>query len=223
MEKKLRWRVVGVEDKIDLLIQSLRDNLEQVPKENTRTINKMNKWIEDLVKIRNGISNILSSLLPNLEKKFGTTPEPDLVLAALFQPSVKNLFSELKTYYADVGNSPVSDENLSDLSELCEVGKILALVGDSALDLAVLPYIWETEIAQVGQLANKRAEYVSNNHLASVCDRWGLYDTRIHFDPSTPTKKEMNHIKGTLVESLFGILYLYGGLESVHKAIPLLR
>lgn len=223
MEKKLRWRVVGVEEKIDLLIQSLRVDLDEVPKENTRTINKMNKWIEDLVKIRNGISNIFSSLLPNLERKLGTIPEPDLVLAALFQPSVKNLFGELKTYYADIDNPPVSEDHLSDLSELCEVGKTLALVGDAALALAVLPYIWESEIAKVGQLTDKRAVYVSNDHLAAVCDRWGLYDARIHFDPTTPTKKEMNHIKGTLVESIFGILYLYGNLKAVHKAIPLLR
>ncbi len=223
MEKKLRWRVVGVEEKIGLLLKSLRGDLEGIPVENTRAIDKTNKWINDLVKIRNGINNVNSFLLPLLEKKFGTIPEPDILLAALFQPSVRNIFSELKTYYEDIENPPVLEDHLSDLEELGEVGKTLALVGDAALALAVLPYVWESEIAKVGNLSEKRSEYVSNKHLASICDRWGLYDARIHFDPKTPTKKEMNHVKGTLVESIFGILYLYGGLDAVHKAIPLLR
>ncbi len=223
MEKKLRWRVVGVEEKIGLLLKSLRGDLEGIPVENTRAIDKTNKWINDLVKIRNGINNVNSFLLPLLEKKFGTMPEPDILLAALFQPSVRNIFSELKTYYEDIENPPVLEDHLSDLEELGEVGKTLALVGDAALALAVLPYVWESEIAKVGNLSEKRSEYVSNKHLASICDRWGLYDARIHFDPKTPTKKEMNHVKGTLVESIFGILYLYGGLDAVHKAIPLLR
>ena len=223
MEKKLRWRVVGVEEKIGLLLKSLRGDLEGIPVENTRAIDKTNKWINDLVKIRNGINNVNSFLLPLLKKKFGTIPEPDILLAALFQPSVRNIFSELKTYYEDIENPPVLEDHLSDLEELGEVGKTLALVGDAALALAVLPYVWESEIAKVGNLSEKRSEYVSNKHLASICDRWGLYDARIHFDPKTPTKKEMNHVKGTLVESIFGILYLYGGLDAVHKAIPLLR
>ncbi|MHA1882862.1 MAG: ribonuclease III domain-containing protein [Candidatus Thorarchaeota archaeon] len=223
MEKKLRWRVVGVKDKIVALLESLRVEIDEVPPTNTKTITKMNKWIDDLVKIRNGINNVFSSLLQDLGEKFGDKLEPDLLLAALFQPSVKNLFIELKTHYSEVKNPPVSDDHLSDLVELCEVGKTLALVGDSALDLAVLPYIWEPEMARVGSLTKKRSEYVSNDHLASVCDRWGLYDARIHFDPTTPTKKEINHIKGTLVESIFGILFLYGGLEAVNKAVPLLR
>ena len=223
MEKKLRWHVVGVEEKIGMILDSLRSDLDEVPPGNTRTISKLNKWIDDLVKIRNGISNISSSLLPDLGRKLGIIPEPDMLLAALFQPSVRSLFIELKTYYANHTDPPVSEDHMADLVELCEVGQTLALVGDAALDLAVLPYIWENEIAQVGTLSSKRAEYVSNDHLAAVCDRWGLYDSRIHFDPSTPTKKEMNHVKGTLVESIFGILYLYGGLDAVHRAIPLLR
>lgn len=223
MEKKLRWKVVGVEDKIGLLLKSLREDLEGIPAENTRAIDKTNKWINDLVKIRNGINNVNSFLLPSLEKKFGTIPEPDILLAALFQPSVRNIFSELKTYYKDINNPPISEDHLTDLEELGEVGKILALVGDAALALAVLPYIWESEIAKVGSLSEKRSEYVSNKHLGAICDKLGLYDARIHFDPKTPTKKEMDHIKGTLVESIFGILYLYGGLDAVYKAIPLLR
>jgi len=224
MEKKLRWRVVGVEDKIERLITSLRSNHEIIPPENTRMIGNLNKWIEALVSIRNSIRNILTNLLPELERKFNSKLEsPDMLLAVLFQPSVKNLFLELDTYYSDRTDSPISEAHLFDLMELHEAGKTLALVGDSALDLAVLPYVWESEVGKVGQLSSKRAEYVSNEHLADVCDRWGLFDYRIHFDPKTATKGDINHIKGTLVEAIFGILFLYNGLDAVSRTIPLLR
>ncbi|MFW9839072.1 MAG: ribonuclease III domain-containing protein [Candidatus Thorarchaeota archaeon] len=224
MEKKLRWKVVGIEENIETIISFLRTELESTPSQNTKTIRKIGRWVEDLIFIRNAIKNIENTLQPELEKKIRFKLESSSILtAALFQPSVKNLFNELQTFFADKGQFPVSEENLMDLTELCEAGKVLALVGDAALDLAVLPYVWESEISNVGKITQKRSEYVSNNHLATVCDKWNLYDYRIHFDPPTSEKSDIDHVKGTLVEAVFGIIFLFYGLDAVNKAVPLLR
>ncbi|MCK5390388.1 MAG: hypothetical protein KAJ36_07850, partial [Candidatus Thorarchaeota archaeon] len=59
----------------------------------------------------------------------------------------------------------------------------------------------------------------SNEHMANLCDRWGLYKHRIHFDPETPSKGEILHDKGTLVEAIYGIVQMEHGFKQVLKNI----
>jgi ribonuclease-3 len=55
--------------------------------------------------------------------------------------------------------------------------------------------------------------------MARVCDNWGLYKHRIHFDPPTETKAEIEHNKGTLLEAIYGIIYVEQGFEKVKELI----
>lgn len=59
------------------------------------------------------------------------------------------------------------------------------------------------------------------------CDEWSLYDYRLKRlnDPSENNKleKTINHEKGTLVEALFGVIYLEFGFEELSRLIPLLQ
>jgi hypothetical protein len=55
--------------------------------------------------------------------------------------------------------------------------------------------------------------------MAKLCDAWGLYGFRIHFDPDTPSKSEMNHDKGTLLEAIYGIIYLEKEYKMVLKKV----
>jgi ribonuclease-3 len=68
-------------------------------------------------------------------------------------------------------------------------------------------------------MTQRRAEVVSNEHMARVCDKWGLYKHRIHFDPPTETKAEIEHNKGTLLEAIYGIIYVEHGFEKVKELI----
>ncbi len=59
--------------------------------------------------------------------------------------------------------------------------------------------------------------------LARLCDRWGLYEHRIHFDPDTSrSQRKVDRVRGTLVESVFGLLFLREGLKGVASAANLL-
>jgi ribonuclease-3 len=102
---------------------------------------------------------------------------------------------------------------------LSEMAKVLALVGDAVISSAVLQHLWEPHLGDAGKITQKKAEIVSNNHMAKLCDKWKLYDYRIHFDPETPSKSEMNHDKGTLLEAIYGIIYIEHEYKMIHKQI----
>ena len=63
-----------------------------------------------------------------------------------------------------------------------------------------------------------RANIVSNDNMAQLCDKWKLYDMRVHFDPPV-SRSEMNHVKGTLVEGIYGMMYILGGLDRVANQV----
>jgi len=95
---------------------------------------------------------------------------------------------------------------------------------DAALKIGLLPAIWDQEIANAGNLTKNRKAYDRNSNLALLCDRWNLYEHRIHFDAEIPrSARTINHAKGTLVESVFGILFLREGLKGVASATELLK
>lgn len=106
-----------------------------------------------------------------------------------------------------------------------EVARVLALIGDAAISLALVQILWQPNISNVGELTIKRAEFASNENLARICDKWDLYDHRIHFDPNKYDTKDVkiNHVKGTIVEALFGVIYIENGLDQVISSIVALK
>jgi ribonuclease-3 len=142
----------------------------------------------------------------------------ELLSIAMFQPSTRNLFLELETRFANE-NERLNPSILADLKSLSDMARVLALVGDAAISMAVLHHLWRPRVTDAGLLTQSRAELVSNEHLAWLCDEWGLYDYRIHFDPPSPTKSEISHTKGTLLEAVYGIVYIEEGLDEVKRLI----
>ncbi len=67
----------------------------------------------------------------------------------------------------------------------------------------------------MGHLTQEKSEIVSNEHMAEVCDRWGLYEHRIHLDSEVPSREEIEHDKGTLVEAIYGIIQMEYGFDRV--------
>ena len=106
-----------------------------------------------------------------------------------------------------------------------EAAKVLALIGDAAIDLALIENLWEPNISNVGELTEKRSKFASNENLARICDKWDIYDFRIHFDPNKPEIKEetINHVKGTIIEALFGVMYIESGLKQIIPSIVALK
>ncbi|RDE17490.1 MAG: hypothetical protein C4K49_02430 [Candidatus Thorarchaeota archaeon] len=219
-EKQLAWNPVGIDGKLRALLDTVRATKARTPRNNTRLLGKIGRWILGLDSIVSSLSKIHESLAPMLEGVLGLPiAGNELLSVAMFQPSTRNLFLEIETHYRGTADESVKPEVFTDLASLSDMAKVLALVGDAAISMAVLHHLWLPSFSNAGLLTQRRAELVSNEHLAWLCDHWGLYEHRIHFDPPSSTRSEMDHIKGTLLESMYGIVYVEFGLNEVKKLI----
>ncbi len=221
---KLQWNIRGVFDKLWLLKEELERILSIVPQETikesekNRKIRKINRWIGQLNEIHKNVEYIKTVKMGQVEKslnyQFST---PDLFVLSLVQPSFKNIFNDLKTSAFDSEIKSLSDNDFEEFQHMDEAAKVLALIGDAVIDIALVQILWVPNLSNVGTLTKGRAEIASNKNLARLCDKLGLYDCRLHLDPPAPDIKDVkiNHSKGTIVEAIFGVMYLEQGLEQV--------
>ncbi|MFX0093943.1 MAG: hypothetical protein ACFFBD_19545 [Candidatus Hodarchaeota archaeon] len=77
---------------------------------------------------------------------------------ALSCPSVRNIFEDLETHFKDQATNPLKPEEYTELAASGDATNVLALIGDSALDLAVVQVLWDSSLGTVGALTNKRNE-----------------------------------------------------------------
>lgn len=214
----LYWDKIDIISQLDEISRIIEHAKKNTPSANTRTLEKFEKWNTQLAKMFSSakfIQEVLSIDLSNtLENEFDAE---GLTSIFLFQPSTKNIFLELQNHFCNGEYQGIDCELFSTMVLLPEMAKVLGLIGDAAIDLAVLHHLWQPNVADVGSLTQDRSNIVSNEHLAERCDDWRLYENRIHFDPPTTTKSEIDHIKGTLVEALFGVIYIESGFEVVKK------
>jgi ribonuclease-3 len=219
-ESVLNWHQIDLKKQIHWIIQIIQQDLDATLANKTRTINKMKKWMKQLDYISERIQDIEKNLTPKIEGTLGVSfHEKELFTISLFQPSTKNVFLELQSHYCKGKDDRIDCNAIVELISLSEVAQMLALLGDAAIDMAVLHLVWKPKASDVGTLTQDRAEVVSNEHLSQKCDEWGLYESRIHFDPPTPSKLEMEHDKGTLVEAVYGVLYVEFGFDQVRALV----
>ncbi|MCQ1536070.1 hypothetical protein FTO70_10340 [Methanosarcina sp. KYL-1] len=219
---KLKWNVQGIFDNFSSIEKELEHQIDLLPENNLNDRKKLTNWINQLKEIDVKLQNFKTSKLIELEKHVNYHfAEPDLVVLTLIQPSIKNLFSELYSYYSKAG----LEYNFEPYLNLDEAAKVLALIGDAVIDLALVQILWQPNISNVGGLSEKRADLASNKNLARICDKWDLFDFRI---PSNPNQQEakaekVNHVKGTIVEALFGVMYVESGLDQIISSTVLLK
>ncbi len=217
--RKITWQPVHIEDRLNTLSKTIEQTKEQTPANSTRRLGKLSRWQEQIQEVNKGIRYIKKHLKPKLEKALGLKiKKKEILLAAMFQPSTKNLFLELETHYRGKKN-PFDDNGFDALVSLSESAKRFAFLGDAAISMAVIYHLWQTVEEDVGELTQDKSSIVSNSHMANLCDKWGLYKHRIHFDPETPSKGEILHDKGTLVEAVYGIVQMEHGFKQVLKNI----
>ncbi|TFF92191.1 hypothetical protein EU545_01740 [Candidatus Thorarchaeota archaeon] len=216
MRESLAWSKMNLQSKLHGLAETVRQTRGITPKKNTRTLDKLDRWETELDHILEMMRQIELELGPALEENLEVNiAQDELLKIAMFQPSTKNLFLEIEAHFIRDEPSAVDFDSLNELSMVPEMAKVLALMGDAAISMAILHHLWRPSMKEVGLLTQRRADVVSNENMASLCDEWGLYDYRIHFDPPAEIKSEMQHIKGTLVEAVYGIIYVRYGFSSV--------
>lgn len=228
MEKKLRWNAIGFERKTKLLLENLKTNKESFPTSHTKERRKLESFSEELENIRGKTERINQELIPNLERilrlKF---PTPELILISLSRPSVRTIYEQINEHFQKYPPNPLKSEEYSELASSGDAANVLALIGDAVLDLAVVQSLWDSSLATAGDLSDKRIELVSSMNLAKVCDEWELCSYRLE-RLHQPTKQfskteKIEHEKATLVESIYGIIYLEFGFEEIIRTVPLIK
>jgi len=219
MHRTLRWHEVGVEKNLAALRDGLSRKVTALPEGRERALTA--RWLESVEELVRLIGSIRVVVRPAVERDIGFQIEnEEMFFIAFFQPSTKNLFMEIATHFGE-GGCALSPEALAEMAHLPEAAEALAWIGDAALKIGVLPEIWSPRLAEAGLLSERRKAYESNANMARLCDRWGLYEHRIHFDPPVE-KGDCDHVKGTLVEAVLGIVFLQCGLKGIARAARLL-
>jgi hypothetical protein len=221
MHEKLRWQRFGIKENLKALEECLTAQRAQLPVSSRHTREKFERWLDQIGIIQDRIHAVETVVLPRIEADLGyALDDGEMLVLALFQPGTRNLFTEIGAHFRERGCA-IPGVSLSRMAGLSDAAETLAWIGDSALKIGVLPAIWTEEIAEAGALTQRRQAYERNANLARLCDNWGLFSHRIDLDPHA-SRADAEHLKGTLVEAVIGIIFLKGGLRAVADAAVLL-
>lgn len=228
MRDKLKWNAIGLVKKTQTLLEYIQEELNQIPIEHSNKCAKLQRYLDELHHLQERMEKIEKILIPKLERLFHLEfPTPELVMFALSRPSMRNIFEDLGTLLKNDEDSPLKQQEFSELASSGDAANVLALIGDAALSLAIVQVLWEPSMSNAGVITTKRSEVVSNYNQAKYCDEWGLLSCRLNRSKiisEEDTKPEnIIHEKGTLVESILGVIYLEFGFKKLQDIVPLLQ
>lgn len=213
----------NVEIKVN--IQNLRDYFSRFKTDSgykPTKRQKFNKWVKEFDQILEQIGKIETIVSPKLKVDLGYPfTDGNLVLNALFQPSAKKIFSEIKKEFNSLSSFIVSYDDLELLESCSDRANTLAWIGDASIKYAISSKIWKLDIS-TEDLNDTRKMYENNENFSLLCDRWQLFQSRINLDPEDEKPTSAYKIKGTLVEAIFGVIYIEKGLKGVEEALYLI-
>ncbi len=228
MQDKLKWNAIGLVKKTRMLKNYIESEKNDIPIDHTKKRATISGFLMELNHLLEQMEKIEKIIIPKLENLFRLTfPTPEMVMFALARPSIRNIFEDLNIHFKDDGDRPLSEEELIELASSGDAAEVLALIGDAALDLAIVQILWDSSLSKTGELTTKRMKVASNKNLAIYCEEWGLYSCRLNrlkanpmYDAKTET---LEHVKGTLVESIIGVVYIEFGLKVLLRIVPLIQ
>ena len=228
MQDKLRWNAIGLVKKTKTLKDYVEREKNEVPVGHTKKLGILSRFLEELNHLLEQMEKIKKITIPKLEGLFRLTfPTPELVMFALTRPSIRNIFEDLNAHFKDDANRPLNEDELIELASSGDAAVVLALIGDAALDLAVVQILWNSSLSTTGELTTKRKKVVSNKNLAIYSEEWGLYSCRLNRLNANPMEEpkidKLEHTKGTLVESILGVVYKEFGLKELLRIVPLIQ
>jgi dsRNA-specific ribonuclease len=204
----------------------LKEDIEKIAEKASKKYKRLSKWRDNLEHFITKHENIQLNLIPSLENSLAIKfIEPNLITLTLFRPSTRNIFIELGKYFQEEHFDMFKLEKFEFMSELGDIADGLALLGDSALNLAATQEIWEDGILDKGKITIEKAKIVGNLNLARYCDELDLYNNRIHLESKKMQTKieKIQHIKGTLVEGIIGVIYIENGIDGILKILKMLK
>jgi dsRNA-specific ribonuclease len=225
LHQKLEWNAIGFQSKTQILRGKIQEEKDNEPSSNLKKLRTIQLFLDELDHLLNTMERIKSDLIPKLEKIFRLTfKTPELLMLAMARKSIRNIYEDLETHFKTTSLKP---DEYKELASSCEAGDVLALIGDAVLDLAIVQVHWDTSLATAGKLTEKRKETASNEHLAIISDKWGLCDYRLYrlnAPKSANIKPEtIIHEKATLVEAIYGVIYLEFGFDELIRTLPFIQ
>jgi len=218
----MNFQTVKIEENIEIL-RNYFSPLSKDPSVKPTDREKFTTWIERFDIIMEKISAFDKNALPKIESDLGyRLSNRNLVLTAITQPSVKNTFREIKDHFRNTPEIPISQTDLMLLEECSDTAGSLAWAGDNAIKLAILLDAWRPGIKPV-ELHNRRQDLETNKNLSKLCDQWQLFEHRIRLDEGKPDQKTTEKIEGTLVEAIYGVIFIEKKMRGVQAALHLIN
>ena len=132
------------------------------------------------------------------------------------------MIAKIKEHFGAEPKNDISYHVLDKLLAVPDEAKSLAWIGDTAIKYAILRDIWNQKLT-TEDLHNKRKKLETNENLSSLCDKWKLFDGRIHLDHDVPKMKKLQKIKGTLTEAIYGVIFIERDIGGVQDALSLIN
>ena len=217
---------MNINIEIELHSQNLRDYFSRLRNDSNYKQTKRRKfdrWVKELDIVLKQIGIINTVVLPKIEIDLGDSfSDRNLFLTALIQPSVKKIFSEIKKEFSSTSDFIVPHQALDLLVSCPDRANSLAWIGDTAIKYSISSKIWDLE-SSTEDLNDTRKMCESNKNFSELCNKWNLFESRINLDPEDQKLKSVNKIKGTLVEAIFGVVYVEKRIDGVQKALHLIH
>lgn len=228
MHQKLKWNAIGLVRKSQILYNTISEEKANLPSSHSKLHRKLQGFLEELTNLLQTMEKIQLELIPKLESVFRLEfKTPELVMLALARPSIRNIYEDLETHFKPQLNNPLKPEEYKELAASGDAANVLALIGDSVLDLGIVQLLWDSSLSTVGKLAKQRANTVANENLAKFCDKWDLYNYRLKrqkiLTENNAKEETVIHEKGTLVEVIYGVIYLEFGFDELIRTLPFIQ
>ena len=145
-------------------------------------------------------------------------PHPNLFFFVFLYQELSAVFNEAQQLISNLPEISQIEKEFEGMKDFLDNRMTLAYIGDAALEICVIPYIWQQSPEKLPSpefLHNKREEIVKNSPLSQYWDNLLLSDPSIlmkHSDESVATK-------GSSLEAVFGIIYLEHGVNAVEIAL----
>ena len=181
MQEKLKWNAISLTRKSQLLQDYIQNEKKAIPSDHTSKHGLRRRFLDELDHLIGRMEKIEKILIPKLEEMFRlefTTPE--LLMIAMSNTSIRKIFEDLNVHFIHDPKRPLQEGELIELASSGDASKVLALIGDAALDLALVQVLWDSSLSTTGKLTEKRKKVASNSNLAKYCDQWGLFGYRLN-------------------------------------------
>lgn len=222
MEGEFFLHPTTIEETLDEINTAVEERAKALPEERT-VRKKLDGWVLGTTELQTKVAYIQQHIIPQVNRDLQFDFEDsNLILRVMVDGTAKGMFLEMLKEFPETRH-PDLRKSIYELSELPGETESLAYLGNAALLLAAVHHLWASDtVPSKAMLDQKSQPFKDKKYQAQLERKWMLYENTIGFDRKPRSNiDEENHDRSTLVEAVFGLLYIKGGLDAVIKAIPL--